>query len=81
MPGRTRKPEDTAPPTAPAPDIRQAAAARRDAFEAVAPADRGMVDALLAERRGYVQRDLTNRVAQVDEQLRLRGYDPAEQDD
>lgn len=52
----------------------QAAAARRDAFENVKPADRGMVDALLAERNGYVHRGLGDRVSQVDEQLRARGY-------
>lgn len=39
-----------------------------------------MVAALLRERDGYVQRDLDDRIAQVDEQLSLRGYtEPAEQ--
>ncbi|HEY5833594.1 hypothetical protein [Streptomyces sp.] len=33
-----------------------------------------MVAALLREREGLVQRGLTDRVAQVDEQLALRGY-------
>src|SRR5690349_9950305 len=33
-----------------------------------------MVAALLRERAGLVQRGLDDRVAQVDEQLRLRGY-------
>ena len=52
-----------------------AAEARRDAFAAVKPADRGMVDALLAERRGYEQRGgMADRIGQVDEQLRTRGY-------
>ena len=35
-----------------------------------------MVAALLREREGLVQRGLTDRVAQVDEQLRLRGVEP-----
>jgi hypothetical protein len=39
-----------------------------------------MVAALLRERAGYVQRGMDDRIAQVDEQLSLRGYtDPAEQ--
>jgi hypothetical protein len=35
-----------------------------------------MVAALLREREGYVGRGMDDRVAQVDEQLRLRGYEP-----
>ncbi|MEU6279502.1 hypothetical protein [Streptomyces sp. NPDC047028] len=35
-----------------------------------------MVAALLREREGLVQRGLVDRVAQVDEQLRLRGATP-----
>lgn len=35
-----------------------------------------MVAALLRERVGYVSRGMTDRVAQVDEQLELRGYTP-----
>jgi hypothetical protein len=35
-----------------------------------------MVAALLRERVGLVQRGLADRVAQVDEQLALRGYEP-----
>ncbi|MFJ8023361.1 hypothetical protein [Streptomyces sp. NPDC096311] len=35
-----------------------------------------MVAALLREREGLVQRGLKDRVAQVDEQLKLRGYKP-----
>jgi hypothetical protein len=35
-----------------------------------------MVAALLREREGLVQRGLDDRVAQVDEQLALRGYTP-----
>ncbi|MFE2353064.1 hypothetical protein [Streptomyces parvulus] len=33
-----------------------------------------MIAALLREREGLVQRGLDDRVSQVDEQLRLRGY-------
>lgn len=33
-----------------------------------------MVAALLRERDSYVQRDMPDRVAEVDEQLALRGY-------
>ncbi|MFF2331820.1 MULTISPECIES: hypothetical protein [unclassified Streptomyces] len=35
-----------------------------------------MIAALLREREGLVQRGLDDRVAQVDEQLKLRGYKP-----
>ncbi|MFD9319291.1 hypothetical protein ACFWDQ_16605 [Streptomyces sp. NPDC060053] len=35
-----------------------------------------MVAALLRERAGYVGRGMDDRVAQVDEQLRLRGAEP-----
>lgn len=35
-----------------------------------------MVAALLRERAGYVQRGLDDRIAQVDEQLKLRGHTP-----
>lgn len=35
-----------------------------------------MIAGLLRERAGYVQRGLDDRVAQVDEQLKLRGYEP-----
>ncbi|MFJ6645774.1 hypothetical protein ACIQPS_08945 [Streptomyces sp. NPDC091290] len=35
-----------------------------------------MVAALLREREGYVQRGMDDRVAQVDDQLRLRGVEP-----
>ncbi|MFA7117113.1 MAG: hypothetical protein WC140_07805 [Bacteroidales bacterium] len=37
-----------------------------------------MVAALLREREGYLSRDLPDRVALVDEQLRLRGHKPAQ---
>ncbi|MFE6816019.1 hypothetical protein [Streptomyces sp. NPDC057677] len=36
--------------------------------------DDTMIAALLRERDGLVQRGLTDRVKQVDEQLKLRGY-------
>jgi hypothetical protein len=39
-----------------------------------------MVAALLREREGYVQRGLLERVAQVDEQLTLRGHTPPKDD-
>lgn len=39
-----------------------------------------MIAALLRERVGLVQRGLKDRVAQVDEQLKLRGYKPAPRD-
>lgn len=35
-----------------------------------------MVAALLREREGYVTRGMDDRVAQVDEQLKLRGAEP-----
>ncbi|MFE2300836.1 hypothetical protein ACFXAW_21935 [Streptomyces sp. NPDC059445] len=38
--------------------------------------DDPMVAALLREREGYVGRGMDDRVAQVDEQLRLRGVTP-----
>jgi hypothetical protein len=37
-----------------------------------------MVAALLEERRGYVQRGDKDRVARVDEQLKLHGYEDPE---
>ncbi|WP_157251042.1 hypothetical protein [Nonomuraea typhae] len=37
--------------------------------------DDAMIAALLREREGYVQRGMDERVAQVDEQLRLRGHE------
>ncbi|MFI7707611.1 hypothetical protein [Nonomuraea sp. NPDC049480] len=39
-----------------------------------------MIAALLRERDGYVQRGMDDRVAQVDEQLALRGYEASEDD-
>ncbi|NUP45350.1 MAG: hypothetical protein HOY76_52070 [Streptomyces sp.] len=39
-----------------------------------------MVAALLREREGLVQRGLTDRVAEVDEQLKLRGAEPPTDD-
>ena len=42
--------------------------------------DDTMIAALLREREGLAQRGLSDRVAQVDEQLAVRGYvqDPAD---
>lgn len=39
-----------------------------------------MVAALLRERAGYVGRGMNDRVAQVDEQLKLRGVEPPADD-
>ncbi|WP_199444460.1 hypothetical protein [Umezawaea beigongshangensis] len=39
-----------------------------------------MIAALLRERAGYVGRGMDKRVADVDEQLRARGYTPSEHD-
>ena len=39
-----------------------------------------MVAALLRERVGYVGRGMDDRVAQVDEQLKLRGVEPPADD-
>ncbi|WP_097982259.1 hypothetical protein [Streptomyces sp. f150] len=39
-----------------------------------------MIAALLRERAGYVSRGMGDRVAQVDEQLALRGHKPAPED-
>ena len=50
------------------------AAAKREAAEAAAPDT--FVDALLEERRGYAVHGRADRVAEVDEQLRLRGVEP-----
>lgn len=38
--------------------------------------DDPMIAALLREREGYVQQGMDDRVAQVDEQLALRGHTP-----
>lgn len=78
MSTNSRQP-DAQPPAQPpaqgqAPAAEKAARRRADAMDGVKPEDRNMVDALLAERRGYQQRGMDDRVAQVDEQLQLRGY-------
>lgn len=39
-----------------------------------------MVAALLRERAGYAGRGMTDRVTQVDEQLKLRGVEPPADD-
>lgn len=43
---------------------------------AKAAADPRMVESLLAERRGYVTREMGDRVALVDEQIRFYGGQP-----
>lgn len=65
-------------PTSPTPTKQAAAQARGDAMADVKEGDRNIVNGLLDERRGYVQRDKKDRVALVDEQLRARGYRTAE---
>lgn len=52
------------------------AAEKRAAAHADAEGRDPYIGALLDERRGYVVRGLDDRVAQVDEQLALRGYQP-----
>lgn len=75
MPAPKRNTAPRPPQALAAPSREQAAEARRDAFENVKPSDRGMVDALLAERLGYERRGgMTDRIAQVDHELRVRGY-------
>lgn len=39
-----------------------------------------MIAALLREREGYVLQGMDDRVAQVDEQLELRGHTPSDDD-
>lgn len=41
--------------------------------------DDPMIAGLLRERAGYAQRGLADRVAQVDEQLALRGHKPPDE--
>lgn len=67
MPPKKKAADETA-----STDVQRAAEARQ------AAAQRGerteeFVAALLEERRGYVVRDLGDRVAEVDEQIRLYG--------
>lgn len=38
-----------------------------------------LVAALLREREGLIQSGLTDRATQVDEQLKLHGYEPADE--
>ncbi len=72
-------PKDKTPSTpdahAEAADKRAEAADKR-AEAAAGRSNPGMVEALLAERRGYVQRELPDRVKQVDEQIRYYGGQP-----
>lgn len=75
-PAQPEQPEQPAqaPTAQPQPTVQEAAQRRAAAMDGVKDADRNMVDALIAERRGYQQRDMDDRVAQVDEQLKSRGY-------
>jgi hypothetical protein len=53
------------------------AAAKREAAATEAPdPERAFIDALLEERHGYAVYGRDDRVAEVDEQLRLRGVEP-----
>ena len=63
-----------APEAAEVGDHERAAEKRRAAVQGTADRDRGYVDALLAERRGYVTRGLGDRVAQVDAELSRCGH-------
>lgn len=57
-------------------DHQQAAGKRAAAVAGLDQRTANEVAGLLEERRGYVTRGLDDRVAQVDEQLRLRGATP-----
>ena len=57
-------------------DLDRAAAKREAAANAQPDPEQGYIDALLEERRGYVVYGRDDRVADVDEQLRLRGVEP-----
>ena len=59
-------------------EVERAAAKRAAAIAATGqqPPSGTMLDALVLERRGYVQRGLDDRVRQVDEQIRLHGGTP-----
>lgn len=68
--------EESAPVETVETDDQRRAAEKRAAAHASGAERDSYVDALLEERRGYVTRGLDDRVAQVDEQLALRGYQP-----
>jgi hypothetical protein len=53
-------------------------AAQKRAASVSLPADPRFISALLAERQGFIQRGLPERVKLVDEQLRLRGHEVTE---
>lgn len=55
-------------------DHRAAAAKRAAAAAGTDPRTVNEIAGLLEERKGYVTRGLDDRVAQVDEQLALRGH-------
>jgi L-lactate utilization protein LutB len=56
-------------------DVQRAGQKRQDALKG-RNHTREYIDALLEERRGYVVRGLDDRIAQVDDQIRLRGGTP-----
>lgn len=67
--------DETVSPAVPAlSDDAQRAAAKRAAALESPDQNEKWIAALLEERRGYVTRGLDDRVKQVDEQLKLRGY-------
>lgn len=68
--------EESAPVETVETDDQRRAAEKRAAAHADAEGRDPYIGALLDERRGYVVRGLDDRVAQVDEQLALRGYQP-----
>lgn len=59
----------------PTSEVERAAQKREAASEAPHP-EQGFIDALIQERHRYVVHGRTDGVAEVDEQLRLRGVEP-----
>lgn len=57
-------------------DLDRAALKREAAANEAPDPERAFIDALLEERRGYAVYGRDDRVAEVDEQLRLRGVKP-----
>jgi hypothetical protein len=79
---KTAAPATPPPSPDPAETSETLAAAGKARAEAAAAkhANPGMVDALLEERRGYVQRGFADRIAAVDEQIRFYGGQPPAED-
>lgn len=61
----------------PEPTNREIQDAKHDAATSGAQSDSQYVEALLEERRGYETHGRTERVAEVNEQLKARGYKEA----